>query len=145
MTFILDINRWVKKANDDVDKAVRRILIAIPTSIIKRNPVGDANYWKSSPPKGYVGGRSRANWQYGNGAMPRGTLDVIDRTGNKTIADIKAKIDTAPTASMHWFVNNLDYIQRLENGYSRQAPNGMVKITVLDFQKFAREAVNGRG
>lgn len=141
MSFTLDISNWVSKAKGDVDRAVRYVLIAIPTNIIRRNPVGDAVYWKSRPPKGYVGGRSRANWQYGNNVVPNGVINSVDKTGAATISKLRSQINSAPTASIHWFANNLDYIQALENGHSRQAPNGMVKITVMEFQRYVRDSV----
>lgn len=141
MAFAIDLNNWVVKAKGNVDKAVRRVLIGVSTNIIMRNPVGDANYWKSAPPKGYVGGRSRANWQYGNNVIPGGIIESMDSSGSTTINKLTAQIGSAPTAAIHWFANNLDYIQRLEDGYSRQAPNGMVKITAMEFQRFAAESV----
>ncbi len=115
--------------------------IAIPTNIIRRNPVGDAIYWKSRPPRGYVGGRSRANWQYGNDVVPGGVINAVDKTGSATIARLTGQINSSPTAAIHWFANNLDYIQALENGHSRQAPNGMVKITVMEFQRYTSDSV----
>lgn len=141
MSFTLDISKWVEKSKGDLDKAVRYVLIAIPTNIIKRNPVGDAIYWKSKPPRGYVGGRSRANWQYGNNVAPGGEINAVDKSGSATIARLTGQINSSPTAAIHWFANNLDYIQALENGHSRQAPNGMVKLTVMEFQRYASDSV----
>ena len=141
MSFTLDVSNWVAKANGNVDRAVRYVLISLSKNIIMRNPVGDAIYWKSRAPKGYVGGRSRANWQYGNNDAPNGILNATDKTGASTISRLTSQINSAPTAAVHWFTNNLDYIQALENGHSRQAPNGMVKITIMEFQRYVRDSV----
>lgn len=143
MSFTADISRWVAKAKGNEDKVVRKVIIGLGASIVMKNPVGDATYWKSSPPAGYVGGRSRANWQYGNGVMPSGSIDSVDASGGATIGKIVAGVSSSPTASVHWIANSLPYINRLEDGYSRQAPNGMVKLTAEEFQQIVRRAANG--
>ena len=37
-------------------------------------------------------------------------------------------------------MNNAPYAQRIENGWSRQAPQGLVGLTVVMFQQIVREA-----
>lgn len=37
--------------------------------------------------------------------------------------------------------NNLPYAQRLEDGWSDQAPIGMVKVTVAEFQSIVKKAL----
>ncbi len=144
MSFSLDISKFVKKAQGNTDKVVRKVIIDLGTGIIKKNPVGDPDLWQSKPPAGYVGGRSRANWQYGNNLMPAGSIDSTDPSGGKTIAAITAGVKTAPTAAIHWIANSLPYITRLEDGHSKQqAPFGMVKLTVKEFQSIVKGAVNG--
>ncbi len=142
MTFKADLTKWVQKAKGKQDAVVRKIVIDLGKSIIIKNPVGDANYWKSPPPEGYVGGRSRANWMYGNNVMPSGAIDNIDPSGSKTIAKLVAQVSSTPTASVHWIANSLPYIRRLEEGWSRQAPQGMVRLTIEEFQQTVRKAAN---
>lgn len=36
--------------------------------------------------------------------------------------------------------NNLPYIERLENGWSQQAPTGMVRITLSEFERKLNQA-----
>ncbi len=144
MSFVADISRFVKKANGNVDQVVRGIVIELGTRIIKRNPVGDAKYWKTAyPPKGYVGGRSRANWQYGFNHRPQGVLQVEDKSGAATIASLVTGVMGSQAAGVHWIANNVDYIKPLEEGWSRQAPAGMVHVTVLEFDAVVRKAVRG--
>ena len=40
--------------------------------------------------------------------------------------------------------NGLPYAKRLENGWSRQAPTGMVRINVARFSSAIKQAVQGR-
>lgn len=134
MTFALDLRKFADKTDARVNALVRKIVIDVGTSVVLKSPVGDAKYWKSPPPKGYVGGRFRANWQYGLGAIDRTTTMKTDASGASTISAIVGKVDDTPAGQVHYITNSLPYSDRLENGWSRQAPNGMVNLTVLEFQ-----------
>ncbi|MAB96929.1 MAG: hypothetical protein CMK71_02520 [Pseudomonadaceae bacterium] len=94
--------------------------------------------------KGYVGGRFRGNWQVGIGTRPTGTLPDIDPQGNNTIGKAAAVIETYTTdANTIWAVNNLPYGYRLEyEGWSTQAPSGMVRISVAEWQMIVNQAVS---
>lgn len=139
--FALDISNFVKKAKGNMHAVVRDIVLDVGTRIVMRSPVGDASHWQSPPPKGYIGGRFRANWQYGEGVRPQGTLIAIDPKGNATVVRILAGIKPDAAGKIHWLTNNLPYAQRLEYGWSkRQAPAGMVGITVTEYQTVVRNA-----
>ena len=47
-----------------------------------------------------------------------------------------------PTSGLT-ITNSLPYAIRVENGYSTQAPAGMVKVTVVQFQNFIAKAAKG--
>lgn len=134
MTFALDLKKFADKTDARVNALVRKIVIDVGTSVVLKSPVGDANYWKSPAPAGYVGGRFRANWQYGLGAINSATSEKTDASGASTISAIVGKVDDTPAGQIHYITNSLPYADRLENGWSRQAPNGMVNLTVLEFQ-----------
>jgi hypothetical protein len=165
MSFSADITAFVKKAQGRADRVVKKVVIDLGTSVIKKTPVGDPAYWQGSyydlytktgkrrkkpklvtpsKPDGYVGGTARANWQYGNGVMPSGIIDDTDKSGNKTIAALTSGVKTSDGASVHWIASSLPYINALENGWSRQAPNGMVGLTVTEFQQIVKRAANER-
>ena len=143
--FVVDLTRLVAKAKGNLDLVMRKIVLDLGTGVVMRSPVGDGSLWKSPPPKGYTGGRFRANWQYGEGAVPRGTSPAIDRTGATSLARIAAiKPDAA--GKVHYLTNNLPYAMRLETGWSKQAPGGMVALAVREFQSVvakAAKAVHG--
>lgn len=143
MTFTADIAKFVKKANENVTQVVHGVVIELGTRVIIRNPVGDGKYWKRPPPEGYVGGRSRANWQYGFGDMPTGTVNAVDKSGRQTIDALTGGVQGSKAAGVHWIANNVEYINRLEEGWSRQAPNGMVRVTVMEFQTLVNKAARG--
>lgn len=147
MSFALDISKFVKKAKGNQSKVVRKIVIDLGTKIIMRTPVGNPSLWEpqSLPaPEGYVGGRARANWQYSNGLLGNSfdTLDTVDASGATSIGKITVEASAAKVDSIHWIGNALPYIERLENGWSKQAPGGMVKLSVQEFPGVVLAAVN---
>lgn len=96
--------------------------------------------FKTRGPKGYVGGRFRGNWQLGVDSAPMGELDRIDPTGVETLAENMDRVPPAAAGHIYHLVNNLPYAQRLEDGYSKQAPAGMVGLTVVEWGGIVRAA-----
>lgn len=138
--FAANVSKFVERAKGNTDRVIRKIIFDLGTKIVMRSPVGDGQYWKSPPPAGYVGGRFRANWQYGYGAAPSGDLPDIDKSGSASTLRIAAGVKSSAAIGIHYLVNNLPYAKRLEEGWSTQAPKGMVKLAVLEFQDIVREA-----
>lgn len=93
--------------------------------------------------KSYVGGRFRGNWQVSFETGERGVLDLIDPKGTAAKAIGKGVIEHYRIGVGNiWIMNNLPYGPRLEyEGWSSQAPAGMVQITVTEFQMFVNKAV----
>ncbi|MCX4217397.1 hypothetical protein MKZ87_07065 [Pseudomonas sp. MCal1] len=91
--------------------------------------------------KGYVGGRFRGNWQFLIGAPADGVLDQVDPGGNVTLAKLKLQVEQLTIGQTAYIVNNLPYAVPLEYGHSKQAPGGMVRITLARFQQIVDEAI----
>lgn len=92
--------------------------------------------------KGYVGGRFRANWQVGIGAINDDTSAAPDKSGQAALARGGAAISTWKIGSGTIYISNsLPYARPLEYGYSSQAPSGMVRLTVQDFNIKIKRAV----
>jgi len=142
-TFSASILAWVEKTKADADKVVRYALMTLDARLVQRSPVGDASYWSSPAPKGYTGGRFRANWQVSIGAPMKGVLDLVDKDGSATIAAHAGVIGISKAGQIQYLVNNLPYAKRLEEGWSRQAPHGMVVLTVVEWNNIVDAAVNG--
>ena len=94
--------------------------------------------------KGYVGGRFRGNWQVSFEVGATGMLDLVDPTGSAAKAIGKGVLEHYQIGvGKIWIMNNLPYGPRLEyEGWSNQAPAGMVQITVTEFQMFINKAVS---
>lgn len=144
--FHADLSAWVVKAQGNVDLVVRKVVLDIGTSIVMRSPVGNPSKWKSvmagkAPPKGYIGGRFRANWQHGTGSIPEGTIEAVDKSGALSIGRIMKSLSQGTAAGkIHYLTNNLPYAIPLERGHSKQAPAGMVTLAVIEFQGVVQAA-----
>ena len=141
MSFALDLQRFAEKCKDKADDAVGNIVARVAVELDKRSPVGDATYWKHPPPRGYIGGHFRANWQLGVGSIPAGVIPGADRSGVATVGRIIAAIPDQASGKVYFLTNNTPYAQRLEHGWSRQAPAGVVGLTVTMFSQIVRDAV----
>ncbi len=142
MSFTADMTKFCKnEAPDYLDGVIRKVLIETGERIVQRSPVGQPRYWESPAPKGYVGGRFRGNWQYGFSVMTDEQLDVIDASGSATIAKLTNSALSTKAVGVHFIYNTLPYAERLENeGWSDQAPFGMVSLVELEFAQIVRIA-----
>lgn len=139
MSFTTDIQKFTKKAGGNINRLVKDVVFELGKGVVENSIVGDANYWKSKPPKGYVGGRFRGNWQHGIGTMP---LDKFDTTENISIQRIEGTLPEKAGGLIHWIVNNVPYSIALENGTAskRTPPQGIVGRTVLRFDEIVANA-----
>mgnify|MGYP001480324332 FL=1 len=136
MSFTSDIEKFVKKTGANADKVVRNVVLDIGKSLVMKTPVGDPKYWKSKPPKGYAGGHARGNWQHSVGNRVIEEIDCIDKSGQKSIDRIEQSIPQSAAGLVHYVQNSVPYIKRLEEGHSRQAPQGMVALTEIEFKDY---------
>lgn len=91
--------------------------------------------------KDYVGGRFRGNWQFSIDTPADGMLDQVDPSGGVTLAKLRLQVGQLTAGQTAYIVNNLPYAVPLEYGHSKQAPGGMVRITLARFQQIVDEAI----
>jgi len=119
-TFSIQVGNWAAKTKEKMHTVVRKVVLDISTRLVERSPVKT--------------GRFRANWQYAYSGAPRYHTEDVDPSGQATISRIAALIGSDPAGRVHTIVNNLPYAIPLEQGWSKQAPYGMVGLTVLEFE-----------
>lgn len=139
MSFTLDLKAITDKATEAVNEVIGGVVADLAKSVDYRSPVGDAAYWKSKPPAGYVGGHFRGNWQLGVDVRPVSELPGVDRGGGETLGRIYAAIPEETAGHVFWLANNVPYAQALEHGHSRQAPTGIVGLAATEFQQIVRD------
>lgn len=91
--------------------------------------------------QGYVGGRFRGNWQFSIDSPATEELDRIDPSGSEAITALITQVQALTIGQTAYIVNNLPYAIPLEYGHSTQAPAGMVRVTLANFQRIVDEAI----
>lgn len=135
-SFELDIQRFVDKAKGNADLVVRKIALDMFKRVIIKSPVDT--------------GRFKSNWQVAINTIPGGTLGSSgkDKAGNATydadgsLARVSAIALTSKAGDVIWLVNNVSYANRLEYGWSEQAPKGMVRLSIQEFNSVVAKAAN---
>lgn len=75
-------------------------------------------------------GRARANWLPSLNQPETKVLEEEDKTGTKTISKAEALMLTVNIDDTIYISNNVPYIGKLNDGYSKQAPKGFVEKAV---------------
>lgn len=148
-TFADQIKDFSAKVKTQCNDTVSILLFKIYEEVDKRSPVGDQELWiynkgtKENPEyvhwlayndkDGYVGGHFRANWQLGVGTLPTTEVAGVDPQGDATQGRILAAIPDEAAGKVYYLANTAPYAMRLENGWSTQAPAGMVGLAVSMF------------
>lgn len=114
-----------------------RAITEVSTDVIKATPVDT--------------GQTRNNWQSGLDRIPAGQLLGKDKSGNQ--AEARVMRDSADAVGrVFYLVNNLPWIRKLEygfypdgpktvDGFSKQAPQGMVRLAVQRWDQIALAAL----
>lgn len=126
MTFTVDLSRICAKAQGNVENVVRKVTIETFRKVILKSPVDT--------------GRFRANWIYATQTYSTATSEAVDKGGGATASRIAAQVaSTRINGAPLYLTNSLPYAKRLEEGYSRQAPSGMVKLSLMEISaKYGR-------
>ena len=124
----------------DLTAVFKKIALELHRKFVVKTPVDE--------------GTARGNWLVAVARAPSGKIARIDKQSlgsdpgpeSFTAALTSLSSYDALTEQDIFIVNNLDYIGVLEHGdHSKQAPQGMVAITVAEFQSIVRKAVKSEG
>lgn len=129
---------YANKVEKSLEKAVRTVSLQAYTNIVINTPVGNPELWQSEAPPGYVGGRARANWNIDINTVD---LSVTDSTAEPETAkalNVTAKYKLGATI---YISNNLPYIQRLNEGWSSQAPANFVDKGIMLASRQAKQII----
>ena len=141
--FSVQLAEFANRFEEKAETVIRKAAIDILGRIVERTPVGNPSLWKNAPPKGYVGGRLRGNWNVGIGYINT-ALRPIDKGGTETKRRGERVIGLAKPEQDIYITNSLPYAIPVEYGWSSQAPAGMVRVTVAEWngliEKAAKEA-----
>lgn len=131
MSFGDEIEKATQKINNDWERAMRGAAISCFSQIIKASPVDT--------------GRFRGNW-FASGLSPSSKVtESKDENGNATVENMTEVVIRVKDWHQFFLTNNLPYAEVIEyggfntktgqsrktiNGYSRQAPTGVVRNAI---------------
>ena len=142
--FDVDIAKFVNKAIDNMDLAVKRIITNTAFELTEESPIGDPSTWSIPALPDYTPGHFLLNWQLGVDRAPNNEIQGEDADRGNAITRIGAQIPkNAASHNAYYIVNNASYARELEDGYSGQAPKGWVEKTAMRFDSIVEKSVVG--
>ena len=129
----VDLNKFTKATKDKILDVRKTFAFLIYSSVVKKTPVDT--------------GRARGNWLISVNNSSKANTSRIDKrkTGAEPSETIKqeekAKLEKAKGDESIYISNNLEYISALEYGHSKQAPSGMVGVTLANAESYWNKAV----
>lgn len=142
-SFELAFNNIADKTVKEMDNIVRGGVFQLFSDIVYGTPVDS--------------GRARGNWQISVDIPKDNKLDILDKSGNATVE--RANFALGGSIGNYIFItNNLPYIRRLEfglypnppksgiktlGGFSKQAPQGFVRINILRLNSIFKQQIKG--
>ena len=120
-SFAAALDKFEDSIEEQADLIRSKISFEALASVIQMTPVDT--------------GRARGNWQTSVNVAIDTEIDVKDKRGSSAQVKGQEVISAAPTYGIVWISNALPYINELEFGSSKQAPEGMVAITVARLQQ----------
>lgn len=140
MGFGKDILKWGEKTKERRDEVISAVFKRLGTLIVRRTPIGDITLWQNAPAEDYRPGSLANNWFAGIGEPSGFGLNPANPSAVDSLSQINAASLIAPGKLMY-IANPLPYARRIEYGWSTQAPQGMVRVSVRDFPKLVKQAV----
>lgn len=138
--FMDTINEWIEQTENRIDDVLQTIAIKVGESVVRLSPIDT--------------GRFRGNWQMSIDSTATSSLLRYDLNGQATIDAIASVANSFTAGQVAYIQNHVLYGNDLEygtyngptakvtdEGFSRQAPHGMVRVTEAQFLNIVNEAV----
>lgn len=112
VTIKVDSAEWQRQFKEGIRKTLevsakifKEAVEEFEKDVKERTPIGMPATWKNAPSSDYVPGALRQSW----------------------------KTDWQDNYKTAFVYNDRDYAYRIETGWSKQAPSGMMRLAVVDF------------
>ncbi len=140
MDFTKAMDQWTKQVSLKMDNIFKDVVILVGESVVRISPVDT--------------GLFRGNWQLTVDGEESSELNRLDPTGGAALASITSRAQGLKAGQIAYILNHLEYGYDLEygtyngptakvteQGFSRQAPEGMVRVTEARFISIVEEAI----
>lgn len=141
--FDADLNGLAKLLDVKLEIVVRRVVLDLFTRVTKRTPVdtgraraswdvkiGSPSAWVPPESKVSVAGKGRTRLGKGIAGNKLGSGAL---SGGKA-KDVSGEVSAIDGTKIVFITTNLDYMEYLEAGSSKQAPIGMVTISIAEIE-----------
>ncbi len=125
-SFELQIKEFENMTTEKSESLFKKVCFDLSSSIIMDTAV--------------LSGAARGNWQPDINSIQNDVLEIEDKSGNATVAKVATQTNNLKLGQYFTLTNNLPYILRLEYGWSKKSPQGMLGINVMRFQNFVNQA-----
>ena len=126
-TFAADLRKFAERTNKSLDDTCRGVAIKWFSSTVMSTPVDT--------------GRLRGNWLVSQGSPITAELARFDKSGSIVQGEIVQSVGGVGT--VNYLTNNLPYAERIEYGWSNQAPSGMVRVNFARIKAIISEVAAG--
>jgi hypothetical protein len=124
-TFSIPIAELAARVKLDLETVARKSTHDVFRAVALKSPVDT--------------GRFRANWNVSAGAPDQ----TVTASTDKTRADREVlKALALPVGGVMYMANALPYAVRLEHGWSKQAPAGMVRLSAVEYSDYVQMAIS---
>lgn len=128
------LDRAAQRTRRDSEAMVRKIAERVFENIVRRTPVDT--------------GWARANWVPSINEIDARSPGPGPKDGEPVPAPdpgiISAVVQQGKIGDVFWLTNAVPYIRSLEYGHSKQAPAGMVRLSLEEARRFYRDYGKGR-
>lgn len=119
MSFSQQIAQFGTQAAGRIENVRKGVIIKLFGAVILDTPV--------------LTGRARGNWQASEGNPVTSEIAREDKSGRAPMSEVEQVAKKSDGDTSVFLSNSVPYIQKLEDGYSGKAPEGMVRRNVLRF------------
>lgn len=122
--FKANFAKLLKNAGKRAEDVVTLTALQLQSSMVQMSPVRT--------------GRFKGNWQIGLDAV---NFNIEDAPLSDAVGRTAAVLPSWIPGQTIYLTNSLPYARRLEYGWSKQAPQGMVRLTVQNYSRALAAAV----
>ena len=115
--FKADISRFLSNAKGKHAEITAKLAFDVLRQIVQRCPVDT--------------GRARSSWFASEGAPVFSETSRIDKSGNPSLERGAKVFNGKKQFPVYFITNSLQYVAQLEQGSSKQAPNGFVAVSIV--------------
>lgn len=121
------IAMFIEETEIKIDETLQTIVLKIGEHLVRLSPVDT--------------GRFKGNWQLSLDKGSNASLVREDKEGYTTLSEIASKVNKFTAGQIAYLQNHVLYGYDLEYGSSKQAPDGVVRVTEALFTRIVNEAI----